>query len=83
MRIWRDRTPHGKGRIAILSAGTSDLFVAEEARVTAEIMGNETDLIQDVGRRRTSPSPQASKSAWPESASPSYALVWKARCPAS
>jgi len=41
-------TPHGKPH-RHLSAGTSDLFVAEEARVTAEIMGNETDLIQDVG----------------------------------
>jgi NCAIR mutase (PurE)-related protein len=37
------------GRIAIVCAGTSDLPVAEEARVTAELMGNEVDLIADVG----------------------------------
>ena len=35
--------------IAILSAGTSDLFVAEEAAVTAEIMGNKVERIYDVG----------------------------------
>jgi len=49
VRIWRDRTVRGKGRIAIVSAGTSDLPVAEEARVTAEIMGNEVETIWDIG----------------------------------
>ena len=39
----------GKGRIAIICAGTSDIPVAEEARLTAETMGNEVDSIQDVG----------------------------------
>jgi NCAIR mutase (PurE)-related protein len=39
----------GKGLIAILTAGTSDIPVAEEAAVTAEILGNETDRIYDVG----------------------------------
>jgi NCAIR mutase (PurE)-related protein len=37
------------GKIAILCAGTSDLPVAEEAAVTAEIMGNEVERIYDVG----------------------------------
>jgi len=37
------------GRIAVVCAGTSDLPVAEEARVTAELMGNEVDLVVDVG----------------------------------
>ena len=32
--------PPGKGTIAIASAGTSDIPVAEEAAVTAELMGN-------------------------------------------
>lgn len=49
VRIWRDRTVRGKGRIAVVSAGTSDLPVAEEARVTAEIMGNEVETIWDIG----------------------------------
>ena len=49
LRVWRDRTIHGKGTIAVVCAGTSDLFVAEEARVTAEVMGNEIDVITDVG----------------------------------
>ena len=37
------------GTIAILCAGTSDLPVAEEAAVTAEIMGNQVVRIYDVG----------------------------------
>ncbi|MBN2198826.1 MAG: nickel pincer cofactor biosynthesis protein LarB [Candidatus Aminicenantes bacterium] len=39
----------GKGLIAILTAGTSDIPVAEEARITCDLMGNETDCIYDVG----------------------------------
>ncbi len=49
LRVWRDRTIHGKGRIAVVCAGTSDLFVAEEALVTAEVMGNQVEAISDVG----------------------------------
>jgi NCAIR mutase (PurE)-related protein len=49
VRIWRDRTLYGKGTIAVVSAGTSDLPVAEEAIVTAEVMGNAVDAIHDVG----------------------------------
>jgi NCAIR mutase (PurE)-related protein len=49
VRVWRDRTPRGKGTIAVVCAGTSDLFVAEEAQVTAETMGNEVDAINDIG----------------------------------
>lgn len=37
------------GTIAVLCAGTSDLPVAEEAAVTAEIMGNNVERIYDVG----------------------------------
>jgi hypothetical protein len=37
------------GRVAVLSAGTSDLPVAREALVTAEALGAETALIVDVG----------------------------------
>ncbi len=39
----------GKGTIAVVCAGTSDLPVAEEARVTASLMGNTVELIADVG----------------------------------
>src|SRR5271170_154698 len=49
VRVWRDRTLRGKGKIAIVCAGTSDLPVAEEAEVTAEVMGNEIDAIHDIG----------------------------------
>jgi NCAIR mutase (PurE)-related protein len=49
VRVWRDRTVRGKGKIAVVCAGTSDLFVAEEAQVTAEVMGNEVDAIHDIG----------------------------------
>ncbi len=49
VRVWRDRTIHGKGKIVALCAGTSDIPVLEEARLTAEVMGNEVDAICDVG----------------------------------
>ncbi|HVX67834.1 MAG TPA: nickel pincer cofactor biosynthesis protein LarB [Bryobacteraceae bacterium] len=49
LRVWRDRTVHGKGKIAVVSAGTSDIPVAEEAQLTAEVMGNEVDIVFDVG----------------------------------
>jgi len=38
-----------KSTIPIVTAGTADLPVAEEAKVTAEIMGQRTELICDVG----------------------------------
>jgi hypothetical protein len=49
VRVWRDRTIRGKGKIAVVCAGTSDLPVAEEAQVTAEVMGNSVDAIHDIG----------------------------------
>jgi NCAIR mutase (PurE)-related protein len=49
IRFWRSHTVHGKGRIAVVCAGTSDIPVAEEAQVTAELMGNEVDTIHDIG----------------------------------
>jgi pyridinium-3,5-biscarboxylic acid mononucleotide synthase len=41
--------PQSTGAVGIICAGTSDLPVAEEARITAELMGNRVDLIADVG----------------------------------
>jgi NCAIR mutase (PurE)-related protein len=41
--------PAGKGTIAVVCAGTSDLPVAEEAVITARLMGNTVELIADVG----------------------------------
>ena len=41
--------PSRPGVIVVLCAGTSDLPVAEEAAVTAEIMGNRVERIYDVG----------------------------------
>ncbi len=49
LRVWRDRGIVGKAKIAIICAGTSDLPVAEEARVVAEVMGNRIEEIYDVG----------------------------------
>ena len=43
------RKPILKGDILIVTAGTSDIPVAEEARLTAEIMGSRTELLYDVG----------------------------------
>ena len=41
--------PSGHGVVLIACAGTSDLPVAEEAAVTAELMGNSVDRLNDVG----------------------------------
>jgi pyridinium-3,5-biscarboxylic acid mononucleotide synthase len=45
----RDLQVYGKGTIAVVSAGTSDISVAEEALVTAEMMGNTVEHYYDVG----------------------------------
>ena len=42
-------SPARPGSIGVVCAGTSDLPVAEEARVTAELMGNRVDMMVDVG----------------------------------
>ena len=49
LTLTQDTTLHGKGKIAVVSAGTSDIPVAEEAVVTAQIMGNEVQHVYDVG----------------------------------
>jgi NCAIR mutase (PurE)-related protein len=42
-------TAPGTGTVAVVCAGTSDLPVAEEAAVTARLMGNTVEVIADVG----------------------------------
>ncbi len=46
-----ETAPHPKrpGKIVVLCAGTSDLPVAEEAAITADIMGNTIERLYDVG----------------------------------
>ena len=41
--------PSAKGTIVIATGGTSDLPVAEEAAVTAELLGNKVERVYDVG----------------------------------
>lgn len=45
----RDMTVKRKGTIAVVTAGTADIPVAEEAAVTAMCLGNKVDRIYDVG----------------------------------
>jgi pyridinium-3,5-biscarboxylic acid mononucleotide synthase len=50
--VWEPDEPRpqrGRGRIAVVAAGTGDLPVAEEAALTAELMGNPVDRLYDVG----------------------------------
>jgi pyridinium-3,5-biscarboxylic acid mononucleotide synthase len=47
--LQRDARKYGKGIVAVVSAGTSDIPVAEEAVITAEVMGNEVEHYYDVG----------------------------------
>ena len=48
-RLGPAREPDGKGRIAVVCAGTSDLPVADEAALVAESLGNEVLRVADVG----------------------------------
>jgi NCAIR mutase (PurE)-related protein len=41
--------PDGNGTVAVCAAGTSDLYCAEEAALTAESMGSRVERIYDVG----------------------------------
>lgn len=47
--LQQDAAIYGKGTIIVVSAGTSDIPVAEEALVTAEVMGNRVEHVYDVG----------------------------------
>ncbi|MEH7093565.1 nickel pincer cofactor biosynthesis protein LarB [Neobacillus vireti] len=50
--FWKDETvpiKNKEGYIAVIAAGTSDLRVAEEAAVTAEVLGSPVHRIYDVG----------------------------------
>jgi NCAIR mutase (PurE)-related protein len=45
----RRSTPHAAGAVLIVTAGTSDLGVAEEAELTASLLGAQTEIVADVG----------------------------------
>lgn len=45
----REKAPQGQGEILVITAGTSDIPVAEEAAITAEIMGSRVERLYDVG----------------------------------
>jgi NCAIR mutase (PurE)-related protein len=45
----RTVVPPGKGALLVAAAGTSDIPVAEETAISAEVMGNEVDRLYDVG----------------------------------
>jgi NCAIR mutase (PurE)-related protein len=45
----RRDSPPGNGIVMVAAAGTSDIPVAEEAAISAEVMGNEVDRLYDVG----------------------------------
>jgi pyridinium-3,5-biscarboxylic acid mononucleotide synthase len=47
--VQKDHTIQGKGTVMVISAGTSDMPVAEEALVTLKVMGNKAEFLYDVG----------------------------------
>ena len=51
MIIWKkhDIPQKGKGTIIVISAGTSDIPIAKEAFLTAQVMGNKVESVFDVG----------------------------------
>ena len=46
---WPDKVPKTSGYIAVITAGTADIPAAEEAALTAELLGNRVERIYDVG----------------------------------
>jgi hypothetical protein len=51
LAYWRaaETTPGGRGTILVVAAGTADLPVAEEAALTADLLGNQVERAYDVG----------------------------------
>lgn len=49
MYIHKDFQIYGEGTILVITAGTADIPVAEEATITAQLMGNEVEKIYDAG----------------------------------
>ena len=49
VRVLRDKTELGMGEVSVVTAGTSDIPIAEEAALTAESMGNRVNRIWDAG----------------------------------
>ncbi|MFL6336055.1 MAG: nickel pincer cofactor biosynthesis protein LarB [Pyrinomonadaceae bacterium] len=49
IRVLRDPSERGAGTVMVVTAGTSDIPVAEEAALTAEAMGNRVERIWDAG----------------------------------
>jgi len=49
VRLFRDKTELGVGEITFVTAGTSDIPIAEEGALTAEAMGNRVRRIWDAG----------------------------------
>ena len=47
--IKKEKTKSKNGKILVITAGTSDIPIAEEAVVTAELMGNNVEKAYDVG----------------------------------
>ena len=45
----RDTTDKGRGMVLVVAAGTADLPVAEEAALTAEVLGSRVERLYDVG----------------------------------
>ncbi|HKP70729.1 MAG TPA: nickel pincer cofactor biosynthesis protein LarB [Pyrinomonadaceae bacterium] len=49
IRVFRDKMELGSGEITVVTAGTSDIPIAEEAALTAEVMGNRVKRVWDAG----------------------------------
>lgn len=49
MSVQKKKLSHPESKIAVITAGTSDMPVAEEAAVTAELLGNDVIRIYDAG----------------------------------
>lgn len=71
--------PTGNGTIVVAAAGTSDMYAAEEAALTAEALGNQVQRLYDVGGCGAS-SPACAHGRHHASAG-YYHRCWHGRCP--
>jgi hypothetical protein len=47
--VCKEAPPRREGRVLVFTAGTADIPVAEEARITAEMLGHRVDTVYDAG----------------------------------
>ena len=75
--------PTGKGTIVVATGGTSDMPVAEEAALTAEVLGNQVTRLYDVGVAGLAPHPVPPGGHYERPGHHRHRRAWRGPWPAS